>query len=316
MNHDALFKELLQSFFPEFLRLFFPDEAALLRLSDDADSVRFLNQEAFTDFPDGTVRRADVVAEVRTTGGGTELVLVHLEIQAERARDVPFRMWEYYYLLRSRFRRPVFPVVLYLSPGAGGLTVERYNEGILGRQFLAFEYAVVGLPDLAAEDYETIASPLATALASLMRSEETDQAGRKYRSLLRVTGGSGLDEARQLLLATVVQRYLRLTPADEETVEQRLAQEQEGAGAMSIYTLLREEFVQEGIEQGIEQGTLRAQRETLRRLLQAKFGVLPDLIVARIETLDSSFELETLLLRVLTAQTLAEMAIDDTPQSR
>ncbi|TDI34263.1 MAG: transposase, partial [Acidobacteria bacterium] len=71
MGHDQLFKTLLEEFFPDFLGLFYPDVAKQL----DFSQVRFLNAELFTDFPDGSVREADVVAEVKTLEGEPELVL-------------------------------------------------------------------------------------------------------------------------------------------------------------------------------------------------------------------------------------------------
>lgn len=46
-----------------------------------------------------------------------ELILVYLEVQAERPSVFPFRMSEYYMLLRPRHRLPAFPVVVYLVPG-------------------------------------------------------------------------------------------------------------------------------------------------------------------------------------------------------
>ncbi|MBC8135927.1 MAG: hypothetical protein H8F28_08595 [Fibrella sp.] len=46
--------------------------------------MRFLEQEVFTDLPDGDSRRADTIAEVRTTTGEPEIVLFHVEAEAER----------------------------------------------------------------------------------------------------------------------------------------------------------------------------------------------------------------------------------------
>jgi hypothetical protein len=177
MNHDELFKELLHNFFAEFFSLFLPAEAALI----DLTSFRFLEQEVFTDFPEGNLRRADVVVEVRTLGGETEILLIHIEIQAKRGSEVPERVWEHYHLLRQRHKCPVFPVVVYLTPGAGGITVERYQEIVLGRVVETFEYPVIGLPDLPATDYETSANPLAVSLSALMRSPESDVSNVNFR---------------------------------------------------------------------------------------------------------------------------------------
>ena len=72
MGHDQLFKEFLPAFFRDFLELFCPDIAARL----DFGTVHFLEKELFTDFPEGNLREADVVAEVDTQDGIEGLVLV------------------------------------------------------------------------------------------------------------------------------------------------------------------------------------------------------------------------------------------------
>lgn len=146
MPHDQLFKELLRAFFREFLELFFPQVAARL----DFARINFLDKELFTDFPEGDLRETDLLAEVTTLEDEPELILIHIEVQAQRRDVFRYRMWEYYALLRMRYRKPVFPAVLYLSPGSGGLTKETYSEGIFSENTLTFHYAVVGLPDLSA----------------------------------------------------------------------------------------------------------------------------------------------------------------------
>jgi hypothetical protein len=60
MDHDQLFKELLQTFLPEFVALFLPAEADQI----DWSSVEFLDKELFTDVLQGT-RRSGVAARPR-----------------------------------------------------------------------------------------------------------------------------------------------------------------------------------------------------------------------------------------------------------
>jgi hypothetical protein len=128
-----------------------------------------LDKETFTDIPDGSLRQPDLMVEVRTKEGHPEIVLVHFEVQAGREAGMPQRMAEYYWLLRLRHRKPVFPVVVYLALGAGGLTWERHTEGVFGNELLSFRYAVVGLRDLQAEEYQEKESSLAPALTALMK---------------------------------------------------------------------------------------------------------------------------------------------------
>ena len=107
MRHDQRFKEFLHVFLQEFLKLFYPHVEEQL----DFKKVEFLDKEVFTDRHDGSRREADVVAKLHTRKGQPELVLIHVEVQARTEADVNERMFEYYTLLRSRYRLPIFPIV-------------------------------------------------------------------------------------------------------------------------------------------------------------------------------------------------------------
>src|SRR4051794_35121014 len=126
MDHDQIFKELLRTFFREFMELFFPSVAARL----DFDRVTFLDKETFTDLPQGKQREADVVAQVYTLDGQPEIILTHIEVEARRRSELPERMHEYYKMLGLRHRVPIYPIVIYLAPGAGGLTAEQHEERV------------------------------------------------------------------------------------------------------------------------------------------------------------------------------------------
>jgi hypothetical protein len=175
MPHDQLIKDLLRTFFREFVELFYPDVAARL----DFGRVTFLDKETFTDLPEGSRREADLVAQVYTHDGEPEIVLLHIELQKQRRGTFPYRMFEYYALLRLRHKLPVFPVVAYLTPGAGGLVRETYNEDLFGDDILTFRYRAIGLPDLSADDYVASENPLAPALSALMRAGIMDAVTRK-----------------------------------------------------------------------------------------------------------------------------------------
>ena len=120
-GHDGLVKQLLQAFLPEFIVGFYPDVAARLNFG----TVEWLDKETFADPPGGEVRIADLVARVQTQSGEPELVLLHIEPQRKRERGFAARMFEYWFLLRRRYNADVFPIALYLAPGAGGIVTER-----------------------------------------------------------------------------------------------------------------------------------------------------------------------------------------------
>jgi hypothetical protein len=99
MGHDQLFKRFFHEFLQDFLELFYPDVAARL----DFTTLEFLDKELFTDFPEGSVREADVVARVETHEGVPELILVHIEIQLRPRGVFAYRMYQYYALFRFKY---------------------------------------------------------------------------------------------------------------------------------------------------------------------------------------------------------------------
>ena len=293
MAHDQLFKELLRAFLPDFMRLFYPDVAARLNWAE----ATFPNVEVFTDVPEGSVRRADTIAIVPTWDGEPELVLIHVETQSERRSIVRFRMFEYYVLLRLRYKVPVFPVVLYIVPGTGGITYETYVESLFEKNILTFEYAAVGLPELKAEDYLENDNPLAPALSALMQPPALGRAAQKLASLQQVIS-SGVDEARQVLLTNLIETYLTLN-AEEETEYESLVSQSEETEDAEMVDLFEERVMRRGV------------RNMLLKQMRIKFGELPEQIEVRIRSISDQAALETLSERFVTAETLADMKLEE-----
>jgi hypothetical protein len=297
ISHDQLFKELLRTFFREFMELFFPAVAARL----DFSRVTFLDKEVFTDVPEGELRVPDVVAQVYTLDGVPEMVLMHVEVEARHRRSFGERMHEYYMLLRLRFRLPVFPVVIYLSRGAGGIGRERYAETIFDQPVLWFWYHRVAVRDLPAEPYLEGTNPLGYGLAALMRSSVLGPVELKVECLLRIARAL-IDEARKVLLSNYVETYLRLDEEQQGRFEQLIRQPayQEVEMVRSVYEI---------------EGERRGKQEAALLLLREKFGELPEHTEARVRSLQPEAELEALLRAILHAHSLAELGLDNPSSS-
>jgi hypothetical protein len=298
MSHDQLFKDLLQAFFQEFMELFFPMVAARLDFSE----VIFFTTEAFTDIPVGERRFLDLVARVTTQDGEPELILVHVEIQSERRHNFPFRMCEYYWLLRLRYGVSVFPVALYLVPGAGGLVQETYMESLFDRDVNRFCYDAIGLPDLSAEDYRGTDNPLAPALSALMRPGAMGRLAHKLQSLRRVLGSS-VDAARKSLLINVIQTYMPLNPAEDTEFRALIERE----NAKEVQTML---------VTWAEQMMIDGKRDLALHMLRRKFGELPEPVVTRLQAIQTGEELERISDRLFDATSLEEMGLLDTPEAQ
>ena len=310
MPQDQLFKHLLQTFFREFMELFYPTVADRLNF----DTVSFLDKELFTDLPDGARREADLVAQVQTKQGEPELILVHTEVQNTRRSDMPMRMWEYYALLRLRRKLPVFPIVVYLSPGAGGLVSETYEERLWDTPILTFVYQAVGLPDLDANQYLSRPGALSPALSSLMRLAGTRRVIRRLKTI----GQAGIlqaDEARQALLLAVIEKYLPLNADEQSEFDQLLTDPTKTEEQKVMLTYEKrgydkgiEQGIERGIEQGIKEGILRGARRTLLGLLRARFGEVPQGAVDKVNAAPLD-EIDALTTATLSAPTLDAMGL-------
>ena len=303
MRHDALFKEVLRAFFREFMELFFPSVAARL----DFDRVTFLDKETFTDLPLGDQREADLVVQVYTLDGTPEIILTHIEVEARRRTGFPLRLFEYYMMLRLRHRLPTYPIVIYLSSGAGGLTAERHEELVFDEQVALFTYRAVGLPDLLADDYQESQNPIGPALSALMKPSRLGRVVQKYRSL-RAMARSRLDDARKALLTNVIETYLPLK-AEEQDELGRLIAMPEGKELREMISVYEQRGIEKGIERGIEQGIEQGKQEWLLRLLRGKFGVLPDEVTTRVEATNDGEELDRLFDRAMDVSSLEEVGL-------
>ena len=310
MPFDQLFKELLHTFFREFIELFYPDVAARL----DFDRVTFLDKELFTDLHEGSQREPDVIARVYTIEGEPELILMHVEVQANREREFSYRMYEYYIMLWLRYKIPIFPVALYLSPGAGGLTEESYTANLFGRDILTFRYAVVSLPDLSADEYLELDNPLGTGLSAMMQPSQFGKLAQKYRSLMLLSSSS-LDPARKSMLAYLVASNLILSVKDEAEFKEMIVKDQnsEANSMLDIDEMFRDLYKgiyeERGLAQGIQQGLIQGERNILLKLIRRKFGALPEDYNHKIETLDTEAELDELSYRILTANSLEQLGL-------
>lgn len=295
--HDRIFKEFLRRFLPQFLQTFFPAEAEQL----DLTSYTVLDQELISNFPDQALRVADFVAEVPRRDGGSEVVLVHIEIEARDKTTLPQRMFEYYTLLRVLRRKSVWPLALVLAPRSGGLGWRSYTEHLFEHEVVRFTYAQVGLRDMPARTYVAMGSPVAAALTALMDLSHSDPAVIKLAALYTVVD-SGLTEGDKRFLIDVMGTYLAtqdLPPSGEKTME----------ALQEIEMTWLERAEHEAGERGLERGVVAGKRQTLIHLLEVRFGSLPADLATRLEALQDEAVLDTLLERLLSAQSLAEFTV-------
>jgi len=310
-SHDQIFKDILRAFFHEFLTLFLP----LIAASIHPDDVVFLDPQTFIDVPRGRSRTADLVARIHPLSAEDEpeAVLFHTEVQSQPDPTLDVRMWEYNAGLRQRHGQ--FAISAALLPfgavgGVRGVAKARYVETLFGDDYTLLEYWLIGLRDLTADAYVATGSPLAAALAALMRPQPGPEGRANLKiAIVRRLRDSGLDEARLFLLVNLVETYLVLDAAEEAALRARLRAEEGGDDVEATELTWADRMRQEGIAQGREQGVLDTKREMTVNLLRARFGAVPTALEARLGAADMA-TLDALFERAATVGSAAEMLSD------
>jgi hypothetical protein len=147
--------------------------------------------------------------------------------------------------------------------------------------------------------------PLAAALAALMRWDRDSDSVAVRLGLLGRVVASGLDEASLFLLVNLIETYFPVLEVERERYL-RLVSREEYRKVQEVELTWADKLRQEGREEGVVQG----KRQTLKRLLAARFGVLPNRVEASIDALDSGEELDGYLDRVLTAGSVEELGLE------
>lgn len=101
-------------------------------------TVKFLEQEVFTDIVKGEKRRIDILAET-SVKGKKSLILIHVEPQASFQADFHERMFIYYSRLYEKFRKPIIPIAV-LSYNDKRKIPNHFSIVPIGFQTIKFNY--------------------------------------------------------------------------------------------------------------------------------------------------------------------------------
>lgn len=110
ISKDEIWKEILETMFPEFCDFFLPE---LNKLIDYSKPVDFLEQELNKIFfeSESKKRRTDKLVKVYLKDGSEKLVLVHIEIQGYKDDNFQERMFSYFYRIYDRYKTDIKDIV-------------------------------------------------------------------------------------------------------------------------------------------------------------------------------------------------------------
>lgn len=276
IDHDALFKLLLTTFFREFLELAAPELAAAL----DPEPLIFLDKESFSDLLDPDRREADLVVQARLRDQPATL-LIHLEHQAKSDPTLARRIFRYFGRFYDRYNLPVYPIALCSYTKPYKPASNRHQVQILSRTVLDFSFEVLQLSRLDWRDFLQTSNPAAIALMARMRIAPHERWRVKAASL-RLLARARLSGAQRRLVSQFVDIYLPLQVAEREAFQAEVASfsPPERETVMELVT----SWEREGRIKGREEG----QRELIERQLLRKLGSLTPEQTERLGTLSSA----------------------------
>jgi hypothetical protein len=246
-------------------------------------------------------REVDQLIQVHWRDGGDELVLVHVEVQAQDAADFAERMYVYNTRIWERYRRPVVSLAL-LVDGDPRFRPDRYvREKSVCR--LEFTFLAVKLLDYKTEQ-ELLADPSPFAIASLVQLRKLQAGGdvhRRYRfklTLARQLYQRGYNREGVLRLFRFMDYELTLPEELSVRFDTDLTQLEEDLH-MPYVTSIERRALQRGRQEGMADLLLQA--------LEVRFGEVPAELLEKIRQCPDVDALRTLHTRALTAGSLEEL---------
>jgi hypothetical protein len=290
-DYDSPWKTALERYFPQFMALFFPEAHAGI---DWSRGYAFLDKELQKVVRDAKLGRrlADKLVRVYGTDGQEDRVLVHIEVQGQPEPDFAKRMYVYNYRLFDRYDRPV--VSLAVLGDATGKTTERFGYQRWGCA-VSLEFPVVCLGDYRErwQELDQSSNPFAVAVQAHLKAREThhDVIARYQAKLYLVKSLYRRGWQRQdiLELFRFIDWVLEL-PAGLENQLWAEVQATEEVQKVHYLSTIERMFIDRGFQKGHDEGEAKGKTlgkaegkaELLTRLLQRRFGSLPDWVETRL----------------------------------
>ena len=298
IDHDRLFKELIQTFFWEFIELFLPEILEYV----ETDTLTFLPEEIFTDVTSGDKRKIDLLAQVKWEGQNSYF-LIHLENQAYNQKEFERRMFHYFARLDAKYLLPIFPIVIFSYDEPKRPEKSQYTVNFPNRKVLEFNYVSIQLNNLKWRNFLNQPNPVAAALMAKMDFQPQERVRVKLECL-RMLVTLQLNPAKIELISGFIDTYLRLNTAEEEELNTELKQANlvEEEQIMEIVTSWMEKGIEKGIKQGIEEG----EQKIIKRQVKRRFNNITPTLESQINSL-SSAQLENLADVIFDLQSLADL---------
>ena len=244
-------------------------------------------------------RETDVLIKAYSNTCGDFLILN--ELQLRYTIQMPLRMRAYAALAQEKYQLPIYPVLINILPPPSTVTVvNSYEAEFLGLRAIQ-DYRVINLWEVDAEI--VFRQPLPSLLPFVPILRGGGEASIVQRALTQLRASEQLNELEPLL--AFFASFVLDMPLVQQIMRWDMAVLRESPWYQEILTEGEQKGREQGLQQGLQQGVQQGARRQLMRVLQLRFGEIPQQVQAKLES-ESLEQLESLMDAAIAVSSLDE----------
>jgi hypothetical protein len=302
---DSPWKETLEHFLAPALALLFPHIHDAIDWQRGYVSLDKELQKVVRDARLG-LRLADKLFKVWRKDGREAWLLIHVEVQGQKERDFPERMFIYNYRIFDRYHRPVVSLAILCDPNPrwrpDHFEVSAW-DCTMGLRFLIRKILDYRGRE---EELERDSNPFAAVVLAQLKILETRSTPEERRlwkvRLVKGLYDRGLNAEQVRQLFRLLDWMIQLPKELEQQFQDEIAEFEE-ARHMPYVTSIERFALERGRQEGLEKGLLRG----IANQLEMKFGSAGKKLLPKIQALHDVEKLNVLSDALKSAETIEDI---------
>jgi len=253
---DILWKVIMEEVFADLLRFLFADADQVYNMER---GFEYLDKELAEMDPqpeeEKDTRFADKLVKVYHRNGEEEWILLHVEIQADTHKRAEFseRMYQYFYRIRDRYKKPVSAVAIFTGPNGREMPCQYVYEYRETR--LIYQYPTLSIADFSDEDLAKSNNPFAhvvrAAKAALLEEKIPEEDLLELKLLIaNELRAKGFGRAKTLAILGFLRNYVLFENPELNRKFDEGLRSADKYKVMNMIEYLRMEFREEAREEG------------------------------------------------------------------
>jgi hypothetical protein len=307
-DFDSPWKDILEILLQDMMNFLFPDISSIIDWSKGYEPLDKEFQKITFDANTGR-KYADKLIKVFKLDGSETLILIHIEVQAQKEQNFPERMFIYNYRIFDRFRKTVISLAI-LADNTKHWRPDRFGYGEKNAK-MELRFPIAKIIDFAdkwdyLEQNDNIFSLCIMAHLKAMETKDNYEQRKKWKFyLLRLMLKKGYGRKKIVQLLRFTDWVLTLPDELNQQLWHDFNQLKE-VKKMPYISGFEKMLMEKGLQKGIQKGIQKAKQEDILEILAIKNDFIPDEIQQKIKQITDTTSLQTLLRVAILKQSLSE----------